>query len=139
VVYVNASNQIEELSIPAANGSIWTSHNFSDLTGSSTKVAVPYVRGDGVASMIYINSDSHIRVAELNGGTWGTRDLSALSGAPDALNPNGGVGSVPNGYMRSDNITTIVYQTAARHIIEIGLMGTTTAFSDLTSYTGGTL
>lgn len=135
VVYVDVSNRIQELALP--NGSGWSLSNFSGLTGSTTRVAVPFTRGDDIDTIVYINTDGHVREAALVNGTWISNDLSGLVGAPNALNPVGGVGSIPSGYVRGDNISTIVYQAADRHVIELHLVNGTWGWSDLSSVAGG--
>lgn len=134
VIYVDVSNRIQELTLPV--GGSWSLTNFSGLTGSSTNVAVPFTRSDDINTIVYINSDGHVREAALVNGTWVTNDLSGLVGAPNALNPAGGAGSIPSGYVRGDNITTIVYQAADHHVIELHLVNGTWGFSDLSSVAG---
>jgi hypothetical protein len=134
VIYVDATKRIQELSL--VNGS-WGINSFSGFTGTTTNVAVPYVRGDGIAAVVYINTDSRIREAALQPTGWTVTDLTAATGAPTPLNPVNGVGSILNGYVRGDNVTTVVYQTPARHVIELSRAGGTWNVHDLTNVVGG--
>jgi len=41
-----------------------------------------------------------------------------------------------DGYVRSDGVTTVVYQAANNHIIEISRVGTTWTYKDVTNVVG---
>jgi hypothetical protein len=63
----------------------WQSY---DLTSVPNAVQgwnpVGYVRSDGVSSVVYHGTDKHIDEIWLGSGGWQWRDLTSLSGAPDA-------------------------------------------------------
>jgi hypothetical protein len=123
----------------AASGNTWGIASLSNKTGTTTTAASPYVRADGVPAVLYLSTDNHLREAELFPTGWSVTDLTAVTGAPAPLNqgPAGRAGVIPNGYVRSDGLNTVVYTTPGFHIIELALSGTTWGFNDITDAAGG--
>jgi hypothetical protein len=133
IVYVNTSHQIEELAL--ING-LWTATNLLATTGTTTNTVTPFVRGDGLAALAYVNSDGKVYEAKLD-GNWIVTDMNAL-GAPAASIPAGGLASI-NGYVRSDKVTSIVYQTPTHHVIELALVNGVYTPYDLTNTVNGAI
>jgi len=135
IAYVDANQRIQVLTLD--NSGAWSINDLSATTGTTTNVVVPYIRSDNNAALLHINSDGHVREAAFTSTGLVASDLTQLSGGPAALNPSNGVGSVPMGYVRTDNLTTVVYKATNSHVIELfrSASGTWLA-NDLTSIVG---
>jgi hypothetical protein len=131
IVYLDSAGSVHEISLSGT----WSHANITAMTnGPSAHVVSPYVRSDGISALIVMtNSIQHIHEISLGPTGWNDFDMNAvLNTAPIA-----DFSTAPGGYVRADNISTIVYQaTGTRHIIEMGLTGSTWAWSDLTNAVG---
>jgi hypothetical protein len=118
VVYRGIDNHIYELSLPA--GGQWTAKDLFAASGATVPATgnlSAYVRSDGFNSVVYRGSDGHIHeLFQPSGGNWGNGDLNIESGntAPAAAGD-------PAGYVRSDNVNSVVYRGADNQIHEFFL------------------
>jgi hypothetical protein len=133
VIYVDANHTVQEMALV---GGIWGIASFAGRTGTTTNFATPYIRSDGIGGFLYVNSDGHVREAALRPTGWSVTDLTTATGAPIPLNPLNGTGSIVNGYVRGDGLTTVVYQASNYHIIEMARVGSSWFYNDLTNVVG---
>jgi len=134
VIYVGADGHIHDLRLESS----WIWADLTAISGAPTAatsttdspVPVPYVRGDGINTVVYrAASDGHIVELRLDNG-WKYADLTAISGAPLPL-------SQLSAYVRSAGISTINYTGSDGHVVELRL-DNTWQWADLTSLAGET-
>jgi hypothetical protein len=132
VVYRGIDGHIYELWLSSA----WGIFDLSALTQAPLAQGDPvaYVRRDQVSSVLYRGFDNHIYELYLpkDASTllfpWNIGDLSVQAGAP----PTAGN---PVGYVRWDNVNSVVYRAFDSHIYELSLPSGAAAWSltDLTA------
>jgi hypothetical protein len=116
VVHVTNANRIHEL---VRQGGVWSwgdlqAQDFAPAVGSGGKVAA-YRRGDGVNVAVYRSSANHIIELALVDGTWEHNDLTAITGAENAVGQ-------PAAIVKADGVSAIYYRGATtNHIIELRL------------------
>jgi hypothetical protein len=122
VLYRGFDNHIYELALvtdPISHTVAWQSGDLSALTGAPAAAGDPagYVRSDNVDAVLYRGFDNHIYELSLDPliGSWQPGDLSALTGAPAAAGD-------PAGYVRYDNVNSVLYRGSDRDIYEISLL-----------------
>ncbi|MBN2149290.1 MAG: hypothetical protein JW726_18020, partial [Anaerolineales bacterium] len=113
----------------------WKYSDLTALSGAPLPRSYPsaMVRSDGITALTY-TYDRHIIELRLEGGNWLWADLTDLSGAPDAII---NVTRLTSGYVRSDGINALVYEThdGAGRIYELRLDNGWQAY-ELTSVKG---
>lgn len=119
IVYRGADNHVHSLhlelrQVGSAWQELWHWADLTQLTGSPLTNCdpYPYVRSDGISTVIYAGGDGHVHELRLQGG-WIGADLTAMSGAPAAS-------GCPIAYVRGDGINAIVYNSGD-HIHELRL------------------
>ena len=91
-------------------------------------VPTPYVRSDGTNSIVYIDVNSKIWELYLSNGTWKAGCLTAIAYAPLASG-----GQPLNPYVRSDGISSVIYQDGNKDIVELYLFYGNWIYDNLTS------
>lgn len=93
---------------------IWHWADLTTITGAPLSGCdpFPWVRSDGISTVIYAGGDGHVHELRLQ-NIWIWADLTALSGAPVA-------NACPIAYVRGDGINAIVYKSGT-HIHELRL------------------
>jgi hypothetical protein len=136
VVYATADGHIHEIALQGT----WRHQDLTAATGAPTAHSrarpMAYRRSDGVSMVVYRGADSHIYAIYLgivSDGTgwqeaWQWADLSDITGSPAAA-------SDPAGYVRSDEVSTVVYAGSDGHIHDLRLEGSW-IWSDLTTISG---
>lgn len=110
VVYRDSSNRVREICLGGPCGSTW---HIGDLTGpekASSNVAT-YVRADGTTTVVYRGENNHIYEIRRDGNVWLSSDLTAMTGAPDALS-----GSNPAAFVTAESNSMVLYRSADYHI-----------------------
>ncbi len=100
-----------------------------------------YVRSDSVNAVVYEGNNFHIYELSLpfHGAAWNLGDLTQLTGAPLAASgPSLSNAGEPSAYVRSDNVSAVVYRGSDNHIHELSLAlhGAAWEKGDLTALTG---
>jgi hypothetical protein len=108
----------------------WSCADLSALTGAPRSYYPdPWVRGDGVSSILSYADGGRIRELTLEHGHWRSHDLL------DAAGGNPPTGIEPRGYVRSDGISAVVYHTggseAPGEIHELTLEGNQWVYNNL--------
>lgn len=125
VVYRSADNHVRDVFLDATG---WHAEDLSALSGSSavaTGTPSAYVRNDDVSIVLYRSDDGHVRELSLKADLvrlvpglvvrpWAASDLSLATGAPLAAGN-------PSGYVRSDNINSVLYRDVLGHLRELTL------------------
>lgn len=93
---------------------LWHWADLTNITGAPLTGCDPYpfVRSDGISTVIYASGDGHVHELRLQDG-WIGADLTSISGAPVA-------NSCPIAYVRGDGINAIIYKSN-NHIHELRL------------------
>jgi hypothetical protein len=109
----------------SATADSWRDLDLTANSGAKTtgvQFAKPYVRADKVSSIPYEGLDSHIHeLASVPGlRTWKDSDLTDVSHA--TISTFGRA----MGYVRSDNVSAVVYGGDQYHIYQLALVGGTT-------------
>lgn len=101
--------QLKDLSLEsgALASSVWA--------GPGTPAA--YVRYDGTNSVVYVATDGHIHELTKGWGAsaWYSWDLTVVTRAPSPQ------GTTVSAYVRSDGVSSVVYQGFDHHIHELGM------------------
>ena len=96
VVYRGLDDHIHELYL--APGGSWQAEDLSALADAPPAAGDPaaYIRWDNVNSVVYrgLDNDVHELYLAPDGSGWQTADLSALTGAPLASDPNTGIATL---------------------------------------------
>lgn len=105
-----------------------------NVEGVGTLSADPfgYVRTDGVNAIVYVGWDSNIREESLSGGTWGSGNLTQLSGSVVPADPRSPIWA----YARNDGVNSVVFLGNDNHIHEIYLSPTGWRSGDLSVQSG---
>ena len=114
VVYATLNQQIHELALTDGG---WVHNSLSAYGGQGGTEPMGYRRSDNMSSVVYRGIDGHIHELALVGEEafpWRDFDLTAHSGAPVG-------GSHPMGYVRHDNVSSVVYTGTDGHIHELAL------------------
>jgi len=139
VIYIGEGYHIYELMTSACSGQ-W---QYNDLTTAATGTQLSgsgpsgYAwETDGTQHVIFIGIDNHVYelMTILGSGSWGTADLTAMTGAPTAA----AYPFSPSGYAwKSDGTQHVVYRGSDQHIYELmSVLGSGNwGYKDLTSYT----
>jgi len=119
VVYRGSDGHIHE--IYRLLGGNWGTGDLNLESGNIAPVAAGdpagYIRSDRVNSVVYRGADNRIHEFSLSSGAnWQTSDLFTASGniAPSAAGD-------PVGYIRSDNVSAVLYRGTDNHIHELFL------------------
>jgi hypothetical protein len=97
---------------------VWHWADLTAITGSPDAASDPYgyVRSDGISTVVYVGTDSHIHDLRLE-TSWIWADLTLIAGAPSAAAKTRIVA-----YVRGDGINTIVFRALSDgHICELRL------------------
>jgi hypothetical protein len=130
VVYLDGGYNVQELSL---SGGRWWVNNLTAISGGPHGIScIPYVRNDGV-NVILVMADGHLHELQLAGSTWRSFDLSAITGArtPHWFR-------IPSGYVRGDNVNTVIYESDVHRMVELSLVGSSWVPRDLSTVVGGT-
>jgi hypothetical protein len=114
VVYGSSDGNIRELrwSPGAAH---WTSALLTSPGSPSGGNPVGYVRGDGVNTVVYVDTSGHIQeLAQFNG--WIRTDLTGFLGVPTVAG-----GATVHVYTRSDGYSIVLYRDGAQDIWELAM------------------
>jgi hypothetical protein len=138
VIYVDGNGHIHEIALKGT----WQDRDLTAAAGAPDTYPgynqpTALRRSDGVSMVIYTGSDSHIHALYLElvqqdnnwEEVWHWADLTAITGSPLAALVD------PYGYVRSDDISTVVYLGVDGHIHDLRLEGTW-IWADLTAISG---
>ncbi|MGB8508163.1 MAG: serine hydrolase domain-containing protein [Pyrinomonadaceae bacterium] len=119
-------NLFNSVDIPSPRRS-WVDNDLSALLSApSGTQPMGYIRADSVTSVIYTESNDHIREFTLTDGQWQHFDLTKTANAPN--------GKGAYGYVRADGVTTVVYRDSGQHIHELSLQTGKWNHADLTAH-----
>jgi hypothetical protein len=121
VIYRDLNYHVQELRLPASQGSSWVVSDLTACTGApfAETSPIPYVRADGVDAVLYVDGIlGHVYELEhvpfdVGACPWTYVDVTAnvaKSGLPLPSAPNAGVLPV-TGFVRNDGVTEIVYKS----------------------------
>ena len=115
IVYTNGTPlHVKMLAKGSPGAPDWT---LTDLGGTPRSGSdVPsYVRADGTAAVLYVNTSNHIiEVRPGFNGSWVSTDITA-----DGIGSNVAAGGHIAAYVRSDNVTSVVYASSDGNIREL--------------------
>lgn len=124
VVYWGADRHVYaiylELLLQANNWhEVWHLADLTAIAASPLAATNPYGfnRSDGVPAVVYMSSDGHVHELRLDAG-WHWSDLTVLSNAPVPLYY---FLREPVAYVRSDGMTTVLFECVVDHICELRL------------------
>jgi hypothetical protein len=134
IVYIGLDGHMHELSQKSGK---WSD---TDLTEASGATVFPtslkpmgYVRSDGISTVIYTASDEHIHELSLSSNKWSDSDLTVISKGPKISTPQV---SSEYGFVRSDQVSSVVYVADTGHIHAIELQPAGWTDFDLTQASG---
>src|SRR5437016_609126 len=98
-----------------------------------------YVRSDHVTTIVYRGDDGHVHELAYGNGRWTDADLYAHAIFKDAkVGISGTSLGGPFGYVRSDNVSVVVYLGSDRHVHELSLQAGAWYDYDLSKHAGST-
>jgi len=125
---------LKELAL--APGGTWTSTNLLSCSQapppSFIRWLTGFVRSDGIASVVYADTQNFLHELAFVGGRWLATALSETAKAPpvSTVAPQSGGGG-PTGYVRGDGVTAVVYCGSDNHIHERALIAGQWVHTDL--------
>ena len=130
VVFRSANNHINELRLGTKK---WIATDLTVASGSSSILAssepTPFVRADGISSVVYRSGSSIIELFKVQNQTW-------AFGGPSSLVTNGTAPAAlgrPYGFTKRNGMESILYRSIANRAIELRLESTGWKFEDITS------
>jgi len=136
LVYRGSNNHVIEVRSNFTSSPPWLVTDLTTTSGGpnvGSGSAFPYIRTDGINSIVYIATDNHIHELTSNFGgspTWLDHDLYANSG--ETVIPS----TDPWGYKRSDNTNAVVYVGNDNKLHEISRNGSNNCFTGFAWCTG---
>ncbi len=124
VLYRNTGGQIIERTLTPQG---WSQATLGQAAGN----AFGYVRGDMTTAVLLRDTSNRIVEYTLTPAGWSPAYLSNGCFAP-VNTPSGD----PAGYVRSDGVSSVLYQSAAGHVIEMALTSSGWRCTDLTTASG---